>query len=30
MRRNAAKFATKAQWKNFVKHYYDAYAVAMS
>lgn len=30
MRRNAAKFATKAQWKNFVKYYYDAYAFAMN
>lgn len=30
MRRNAAKFATKAQWKNFVKHYYEAYDVALN
>lgn len=30
MRRNASKFATKAQWKNFVKYYYDAYAFAMN
>lgn len=29
MRRNAAKFATKAQWKNFIKFYYDAYAFAI-
>lgn len=30
MRRNASKFATKAQWKNFIKYYYEAYAHAMS
>lgn len=30
MRKNASKFATKAQWKNFVKHYYDAYAFALN
>lgn len=30
MRRNASKFATKAQWKNFIKYYYDAYAFAMA
>lgn len=30
MRRNASKFATKAQWKNFVKYYYDAYAFALN
>lgn len=30
MRRNAAKFANKAQWKNFVKYYYEAYTFAMS
>ena len=30
MRRNASKFATKAQWKNFIKHYYKAYEFALS
>lgn len=30
MRRNASKFATKAQWKNFIKYYYEAYAYALS
>ncbi len=30
MRKNAAKFADKAQWSNFVKHYYQAYEVALS
>ena len=30
MRKNAAKFAQKAQWKHFVKYYYDAYAFAMN
>ena len=30
MRKNAAKFAQKAQWKNFVKYYYEAYAFAMN
>lgn len=30
MRRNASKFATKAQWKNFVKYYFDAYAFALN
>lgn len=29
MRRSASKFATKAQWKNFVKYYYEAYYFAM-
>lgn len=29
VRRNAAKFANKAQWKNFVKYYYEAYAFAL-
>lgn len=30
MRRNASKFATKAQWKNFIKYYYDAYTFALN
>ncbi len=30
MRKNAAKFADKAQWSHFVKHYYKAYEVALS
>lgn len=30
MRRNAAKFADKAQWSHFVEHYYRAYEVALS
>lgn len=30
MRRNASKFATKAQWKNFIRHYYKAYEFALS
>lgn len=30
MRRNASKFATKAQWKNFIKYYYKAYEFALN
>lgn len=29
MRRSASKFATKAQWKNFIKYYYEAYDFAL-
>lgn len=29
MRREASKFATKAQWKNFIKYYFEAYAFAL-
>lgn len=30
MRRNAAKFANKAQWENFVAYYYKAYEFALN
>lgn len=30
MRRNASKFATKAQWKNFIKYYLEAYHFALT
>lgn len=30
MRRNAAKFANKAQWENFVTYYYKAYEFALN
>lgn len=29
IRRSAAKLAQKAQWKNFIKHYYQAYDMAL-
>ena len=29
MRRKAAALADKAQWKHFIKHYYEAYAFAL-
>ena len=29
VRRNAAKLAEKALWKNFIKYYYDAYDIAL-
>ena len=29
IRRNAAKLAEKALWKNFIKYYYDAYDIAL-
>ena len=28
-RKNAAKLAEKAQWKHFIKHYYEAYGIAL-
>lgn len=28
-RKNAAKLAEKAQWKHFIKHYYEAYDIAL-
>ncbi len=30
IRRNAAKLADKAQWKYFIKYYYEAYAMALA
>lgn len=29
IRKNAAQIADKAQWKHFIKHYYDAYDIAL-
>lgn len=30
VRKNAAALAAQAQWKHFIKHYYEAYAVALN
>ena len=30
MRRNAAKFANKAQWENFIAYYHKAYEFALN